>query len=231
MKIVQDAEIALLKQELINAKSKLLQFEADNKDLVRKNSIMSETIKIYEKEQSTTQRQTEQNGASSSHLRPSAPSPTCCALPTLSYSGPSSETLDRIINYLLDTVQCPRKQDSNTKIRSKPVSDNLQGSVPPSSTKPLHPTSATASCAAPPGLSHCGPLTCSGSTSSNCPSQTSKGVDCSSREVSEIVTLNENMMSPQSLDLSETTIDEFMETNTSNSSKDKDLNFTVQTNQ
>ena len=55
--------------------------------------------------------------------------------------------------------------------------------------------------------------------------------DCSPRNVSEIVTLNEDMMSPKSLDLSETTIDEFMETNTSNSSKDKDLNFTVQTNQ
>ena len=55
--------------------------------------------------------------------------------------------------------------------------------------------------------------------------------DCSPRNVSEIVTLNEDMMSPKSLDLSETTIDEFMDIHPPNNSQDQDLNFTVQTSQ
>ena len=151
------AEISFLKQELIIAKTKLLQFEVDNKDLVRKNSIMSETIKMYENEQSKTKKQSEHTSQSSSPSLPSAPSPTCSTLPGLSYSGPSSVTLDRIINYLLDIVQGPREQDSTTKIRNKPVSDILCGSAPPSSTKTSSHTSDSPPSAAPSCLPHCTP--------------------------------------------------------------------------
>ena len=126
---VHEAEIAILKQELVIARTKMLQIEADNKDLTRKNAVLAETLKMYESEQNKTLRRKyfgeQVNPATSTDTITSTPSPATGPIPA--YSGPSQHTLDRLINYLLDTVQgltspsCPTR--NVTPLRETHLSD------------------------------------------------------------------------------------------------------------
>ena len=99
---VNKSEVSLLKQELVIAKTKMLQLESENKDLERKSKILADTIKIYENDQTQNLRQ--------KYFGQTTPS-----LSTMPVSSTSAEsntpmqgsTSDRVINYLLDILQAP----------------------------------------------------------------------------------------------------------------------------
>ena len=92
---VNKSEVSLLKQELVIAKTKMLQLESENKDLERKSKILADTIKMYENDQTQ-------------NLRKKYFGQTTPPLSTMPVSSPSAEsntpiqgsTSDRVINYL-----------------------------------------------------------------------------------------------------------------------------------
>ena len=97
---VKDTEISLLKQELIIVKTKFLQVEADNKDLERKNKILSDSIKIYQGGQCGST-----NRCSEGPSGYSPPSLSIPVLPAAPDSLLSNNTLNRLINYFLNIVE------------------------------------------------------------------------------------------------------------------------------
>ena len=162
---VHEAEIAILKQELVIARTKMLQLEAENKDFGRKNTVLAETLKMYESEQNKELRRKyfgghEQVNPAKSTNANTPPSSTDI-VHGLAYSGPSQETVDRVINYLLDIIQkipsCPSETERETQV-SDPCpgstsypQDILQTSGQPctSSTQPTSHTPPTSHAAEP----------------------------------------------------------------------------------
>ena len=142
-KTAQDVEISLLKQELVIAKTKLLELESENKDKSRKLKILSDTISLYEKEETQSLKQK----YFGDHLPPSsAPnfsstSPSCVSSIPHNCSSLDSKTLNRVLNYFLDLTQ---KSSSPTLDPSIPVtttnssmmSPNQQQSGAPAPSKP-----------------------------------------------------------------------------------------------
>ena len=137
-KSLQDAETALLKQELIIAKTKMIQLESSKKDLERKNTVLVDTIKIYESEQNKILRQkyfSDHSSPEASANFSSASAPHISADAGNS-SSLSFKTLDRLINYFLDVVhQVPKSQTMSSTSSSvpsfdgSPVSLNLSAST------------------------------------------------------------------------------------------------------
>ena len=116
-KDIKNTEISLLKHELVIAKTKLLQIEADKKDLERKNKILSESIKIHESEQSEALRKRYFGepvpGISAGSSSSSTPPPR---MPTGSGTecGLDTSTINRLVNYFLDVLeQTPSKTSSD----------------------------------------------------------------------------------------------------------------------
>ena len=98
---VQKSEFTLLKQELVIAKTKMLQLESENRDLTRKSKILADTIKIYESDQTQDLRHKYFGSTSPSGPPMSVPG-TSAESSTTPLQGP---TTDRLINYFLDILQ------------------------------------------------------------------------------------------------------------------------------
>ena len=107
---VKDTEISLLKQELIIVKTKFLQLEADNKDLERKNKILSDSIRIYQGGQCGSANMSSEGSSRNSVDSP--PSLSIPVLPAASDSTLSSKTLSRLINYFLNIVEQTKPENS-----------------------------------------------------------------------------------------------------------------------
>ena len=100
-KNVKDTEITILKQEILIVKTKLAQTEADNRDLERKNKILSEAIRIHETEQNDTMRR-----EFLPELNPKVKSvPSSSSLSSLTLATCSGYTIDRLIKYFLDVIE------------------------------------------------------------------------------------------------------------------------------
>ena len=115
----------------------MIQLESSNKDLERKNTVLADTIKIYESDQNNILRQkyfSDQASHDASAHTSSASAPPISA--GAAHYSPSSchnlKTLDRLINYLLDVVQqIPKSQvDSSTRTS---IPSSAKSSVPPNS--------------------------------------------------------------------------------------------------
>ena len=127
---IKDTEISVLKQELVIVKTKLLQTEADCKDLKRKNDILADSIKIYKDESS-------RNNVSSSSLL----SPPLSSIPLVSESKSLIDTMNRLLNYFLDVVE-------KSKMTSPMKKPQYSSNVPTAST-------TSPSCTSPPKSSPC----------------------------------------------------------------------------
>ena len=216
---VHEAEIAILKQELVIARTKMLQIEADNKDLTRKNAVLAETLKMYESEQNKTLRRKyfgeQVNPATSTDTITSAPSPATGPIPA--YSGPSQHTLDRLINYLLDTVQgltspsCPTR--NVTPLRETHLSD---ASAHPTSFPDIPRTSGQPCSSSPAPISPATPASHTAELRLSSPPRQSTVATASPVNNKSSTAIND--------DLSGMTIDEIIDEN-------QDLNFLVQTTQ
>ena len=104
-KDTKDVEIALLKQELVIAKTKLLQLESDKKDLERKNKILSDSIKLYNAEQTQALRD---KYFADPRINQSPTVPTVSSSSsssTGSCSNLQTDTVNRLINYFLDLIE------------------------------------------------------------------------------------------------------------------------------
>ena len=100
-KTVKDTEITFLKQEILIVKTKLAQTEADNRDLERKNKILSEAIRIHETEQNDTMRR-----EFLPELNPKVKSvPSSSSMSSLTLGTCSGYTIDRLIKYFLDVIE------------------------------------------------------------------------------------------------------------------------------
>ena len=223
-KTVNEAEIAILKQELVILKTKLLQIEADNKDLVRKNSILSETIKIQENEQNKALRQKYfGDQGTDAPTNPQIPSPASNVAAGSPLSGLLSGTIDRIINYLLDIVQGPHQPGPlpATRPDSVPMSSHCT-TTPPCSVQVTTDHDHTPSNSAPLSQPTHSPA---------CPVETTQQVPCNQEERSDSANKSMITSSPVHHDISVVTIDEFMGENPEDNSNIHPLNLPLQTTQ
>ena len=117
----EEAEIKLLKQELTIAKTKVIEIEQENKDLSRKLEILSESLKIYEKEQNQSLRAKYFPSSRLNSDTLCAPSPALS--PDSRHQGLDTSTLNRVINHLLDTIDMSRTG------QHKPIHTACTGSV------------------------------------------------------------------------------------------------------
>ena len=135
MKTNQNAEISLLKQELVIAKTKMMQLETENKDLVRKSNVLADTIKMYESDQTQELRNRYFGNPASSAS--SVPSPTPglpqSRLSTSCNTSVGSQTIDRLLNFLLDIIQSPAVTTPGLSTSSPEPSGVQPSAVPPSS--------------------------------------------------------------------------------------------------
>ena len=94
----QEAEIRLLKQELVIAKTKIVELDSEKKELLRKVTVYSETVRILEQGQNQALREKYSSSSSiNTHTPPFSQSPHSS---TVSHS-----TMDRVINHLIDTIE------------------------------------------------------------------------------------------------------------------------------
>ena len=131
-------EITLLKQELVIAKTKMLQLETANKDLERKSKVLSETIKIYESDQSQKLRE-KYFGDSSPPISTSVSS-SSSRTPSTASNCLENKTLDRLINYFLDLVQ--QTHSSLNLSEPNPVLETIPTATPEN--KPAEPVAPSA---------------------------------------------------------------------------------------
>ena len=142
-KSVSDAEIALLKQELIIAKTKMIQLETSNKDLERKTKVLADTIKLYESDENKMLRNkyfgvsspsTPLSGSPASHSPPGCPGPSSSSL--------QPQTVDRLINYFLDIIEAkyvknlPVSTQGTSSSTTASAGDSLSSSTPSPSQAP-----------------------------------------------------------------------------------------------
>ena len=126
----RDTEIAVLKQELVIVKTKLLQSEAECKDLVRKNGILSDSIRIYQGAQNGTS----PGGFSDQSSINSLPSTFIPA------ANPLTKTIDRLINYFLDVIAGNKPEvfgnngHHSSQVPMFPATESNTAASPPSST-------------------------------------------------------------------------------------------------
>ena len=141
-KDTKDVEIALLKQELVIAKTKLLQLESDKKDLERKNKILSDSIKLYNAEQTQALRDKyfadpRINQSPTVHTVSSSSSSS-----TGSCSNLQTDTVNRLINYFLDLIEKIAPQNLSARA---PIPPGCSESYPPTSSAHQQATPRTAS--------------------------------------------------------------------------------------
>ena len=109
---IKDTEISLLKQEILIVKTKLVQTEADNKDLERKNKILSEALRIHENKQNEALRRkcfpetdpTTSPEPSDGSFSAQAPTRSRSRQSTTSYNL-EGNTIDRLIIYFLNVIE------------------------------------------------------------------------------------------------------------------------------
>ena len=124
-KTVQEAEISLLKQELVIARTKILQLEAENKDMDRKTRVLGDTVKMYESDanQELRRRYFRDKTSSAKSPSPSTGGTSSPFPPCESSTSVATQTIDRLINYFLNVVEKIPNMSVLPKESSSPTSN------------------------------------------------------------------------------------------------------------